>query len=174
MDINQALMEIKQEPKLENSTNTIQYSANNGIEDRLVAASLKALPAETISVFDGHGGDKLSDYCANHVVDLMDGFLQLNVKDQQYVNNQDQLIVDALKFAYARLEKDFYDNVYTPLAALNNRKIRNVGTCGLTIVIYNKKVYVANCGDSEAILVSQSASGDIKYTELNQRLSVNN
>lgn len=75
MDINQALMEIKQEPKLENSTNTIQYSANNGIEDRLVAASLKALPAETISVFDGHGGDKLSDYCANHVVDLIDGFL---------------------------------------------------------------------------------------------------
>lgn len=72
-------MDIKLEPKLENSTNTIQYSANNGIEDRLVAAKLKTLQAETISVFDGHGGDKLSDYCANHVVDLIDGYLQLNL-----------------------------------------------------------------------------------------------
>ena len=36
-------MDIKLEPKLENSTNTIQYSANNGIEDRLVAAKLKTL-----------------------------------------------------------------------------------------------------------------------------------
>jgi hypothetical protein len=36
-------MDIKLETKLENSTNTIQYSANNGIEDRLVAAKLKTL-----------------------------------------------------------------------------------------------------------------------------------
>lgn len=61
-----------------------------------------------------------------------------------------------------------------PLSALNNRKIKNVGTCALTLVVYNKKVYVANCGDSEALLVSKSADGTISYTELNERLSVNN
>lgn len=73
-------MEISIEPKLENSTNTIQYSANNGIEDRLVAASLRSIQAETISVFDGHGGDKLSDYCANHIVDLIDNFVLDNAQ----------------------------------------------------------------------------------------------
>jgi len=36
---------------------------------------LKSLKADTISVFDGHGGDKLSEYCANHIVDLTDSFL---------------------------------------------------------------------------------------------------
>ncbi len=50
---------------------------------------------------------------------------------------------------------------------MNNRKIKNVGTCALTVVVYNKKIYVANCGDSEALLVSKSADGEISYIELN-------
>lgn len=57
---------------------------------------------------------------------------------------------------------------------MNNKKIRNVGTCALTIVICNKKIYVANCGDSEAIIVSKGKDSDVKYIELNERLSVNN
>lgn len=36
---------------------------------------LKSIKAETVSVFDGHGGDQLSDYCANHVVEVIDYFL---------------------------------------------------------------------------------------------------
>lgn len=64
--------------------------------------------------------------------------------------------------------------MYKNLVTLNNRKIRNVGTCALTIVIYNKKIYAANSGDSEAIAVSQGKNLQITYTELNERLSVNN
>lgn len=32
--------------------------------------------------------------------------------------------------------------------ALGDRKIKNVGTCALTAIVYNNKIYVANCGDS--------------------------
>ena len=60
---------------VEYKINAIQYEANKGIEDRLVVDRLKSLKAETVSVFDGHGGDQLSDYCANHVVEVIDYFL---------------------------------------------------------------------------------------------------
>jgi len=63
------------------------------------------------------------------------------------------LISDALNWVYIKLDHDFYENVYKEQTALNNRKIKNVGSCGLTIVIYEQKIYVANCGDSEAIAV---------------------
>lgn len=51
------------------------------------------------------------------------------------------------------MDKDFYENVFKSLVSLKSKKIKNVGTCALTIVIYNQKIYVANCGDSEAIVV---------------------
>lgn len=60
------------------------------------------------------------------------------------------------------------------MVAANNRKIKNIGTCALTIILYEKKIYVANCGDSEAIVVSKDKQNKISYTPLNDRLSVNN
>ena len=36
---------------------------------------------------------------------------------------------------------------------LKNRKIKYAGTCALTIIIDKKYIYVANSGDSEAIVV---------------------
>lgn len=79
-----------------------------------------------------------------------------------------------MKFSYEKIDQDFYENVYKNLVAMNNKKIRNVGTCALTIVIWNQKIYVANCGDSEAIIVSKGKDSDVKYIELNERLSVSN
>lgn len=87
----------------ENETNVIQYQANNGIEDRVIAAKLKAIDAETVSIFDGHGGDKLSDYCSNQIVDLLETFISQNLKESKYSNNQDDLIIEALKYAYQKL-----------------------------------------------------------------------
>ena len=56
--------------------------------------------------------------------------------------------MNALKYAYNKIENDFYSNVYTELAALGDRKIKNVGTCALVAIVFNNKVFVANCGDS--------------------------
>jgi serine/threonine protein phosphatase PrpC len=69
------------------------------------------------------------------------------------VNDVDKLICDSLVYAYQKMDKDFYENVFKSLVSLKSKKIKNVGTCALTIVIYNQKIYVANCGDSEAIVV---------------------
>ena len=48
-----------------------------------------------------------------------------------------------------------------------------MGTCGLTVIVTGNKIYTANCGDSQAIVVSNTM-GTINYHKLNERLSVNN
>ena len=56
---------------------------------------------------------------------------------------------------------------------MGNRKIRNVGTCGITAVIHNDKVYVGNAGDSQAIFVMKEGFGTFKASKACNRLSVN-
>ncbi len=36
---------------------------------------------------------------------------------------------------------------------MGNKKLKNVGTCGITAIIFNNKVYLGNAGDSQAIFV---------------------
>ncbi len=83
------------------------------------------------------------------------------------------LITDALKQSYLALEDGFYQNVFKEQSSLKNKKIKNIGTCGLTVIVYNSNIYVANCGDSMAIVVTEE-EGHINYVNLHERLSVNN
>lgn len=85
----------------------------------------------------------------------MDDFLSKNKNSEKYVNDVDKLICDCLLYTYQKMDADFYENVFKALVSANSKKIKSVGTCALTIVIYQKKIYVASCGDSEAIVVSQ-------------------
>ena len=83
------------------------------------------------------------------------------------------LITSALKHAYQTLDNTFYDNVYKEQENLKNKKIKSIGTCGLTLLIYKENIYVANCGDSMAIVVTEE-DGHIDFISLHDRLSVNN
>jgi serine/threonine protein phosphatase PrpC len=51
-----------------------------------------------------------------------------------------------------------------------NRKIKNAGTCALTVVVVDNTVYVANSGDSEAILIYEKEENQNCYT-LNHRFN---
>lgn len=37
---------------------------------------------------------------------------------------------------------------------LHNSQIASVGSCGITVLIHNKKIYIANLGDSQAIIIT--------------------
>ena len=65
------------------------------------------------------------------------------------------MIKDCLRSAYNSLEEDFYEDIYLEQLKLRNKKIKRIGTCALTIIIANNKIYVANCGDSQAIAISE-------------------
>lgn len=36
---------------------------------------------------------------------------------------------------------------------MGNKKIKNVGTCGITAIVHNDKVYVGNSGDSQGMFI---------------------
>ena len=63
------------------------------------------------------------------------------------------------------MEEQFFQEIFIEQINLNpnNRKIRNVGTCGITVLIYNDKIFVANCGDSQAILLTANPLLHNKY-----------
>lgn len=72
---------------------------------------------------------------------------------ERYINDLDKLISDSLIYSYEKIDKDFYENVYKSHVSLNNKKIKGVGSCALSVTVYKNKIYVANSGDSEAIAV---------------------
>lgn len=57
---------------------------------------------------------------------------------------------------------------------MGNKKIRNVGTCGITAIIHNDRVYVGNAGDSQAIFILKEGINMLRTTKACDRLSVNN
>ena len=56
----------------------IQYAANLQIQDKIAIGDLKSINAYTVSIFDGHGGSLLADYCSEKVVGLIDSFIEKN------------------------------------------------------------------------------------------------
>ncbi|OQR88114.1 protein phosphatase 2C [Achlya hypogyna] len=108
------------------------------MEDRYVASGTLNGKADAsfYGVFDGHGGDGASEYCAE--------MLCANVtQDPMYT----QYPKEALTKGFLRTDED-----YTQLA---NRRNRDDGTTAVTVLAQGNTLYVANVGDSRAILVKK-------------------
>ena len=72
---------------------------------------------------------------------------------EEYIFDDKRLITHCLKKAFDDLENNFYEDVYKEQMRLNNRKVKHVGSCALTVLLYKNHIYVANSGDSQAIVV---------------------
>jgi len=106
---------------------------NNYNEDRYTL--LKSLPEDPSSAFfaiyDGHGGDKASTYCAKHIHTNV-------VNHSSYANNKPQALIEGFKEA----DKSFL------------RKLEDSGSTANAVLIdlSNKKLFCANTGDSRSVL----------------------
>ncbi|PKU65675.1 probable protein phosphatase 2C 60 [Dendrobium catenatum] len=120
--------------------------ANNLLEDQsqVESGSLSMLnsgPFGTfVGVYDGHGGPEAARYICNHLFFHM----------KRFVNDQKFMSVDVLRKAIQATEDGFLSLVSKewPL----NPQIASVGSCCLVGVVCDGKIYVANLGDSVAIL----------------------
>eukprot|EP00948_MAST-09A_sp_MAST-9A-sp1_P003669 g3669.t1 len=94
-------------------------------------------------VFDGHGGDGASKYCAEH--------LCLNIMNSpSFLTNPRQ----ALTEGFLRT-----DDEYVKLARQTNRED---GTTAIVVLAYANKFMIANVGDSRALLISKNTRSTIK------------
>lgn len=94
------------------------------------------MPLTWFGVFDGHGGEKASQYCADWL--------------SSYVRNEDCFPFDlgfAMKKAFTNIDDDFVNTGYPD------------GTTACTVsLVGGKRIVCANAGDSRAIVVRKDGS----------------
>ena len=110
-----------------------------------------------LCVFDGHGGDQVSTYCS----DRMKSMLESNMKKystlsecliETYKQLDASLISKEGMEALANIRKpEHYDNLMTLNGYCNTAEF--VGSTGLTTIVHENNLTVANLGDCRCILV---------------------
>jgi serine/threonine protein phosphatase PrpC len=73
--------------QVERRTVTLQYAANNPIEDRYKATQLKNIGGFAVSVFDGHGGWQVAEFAMKMLHEELDRTLLEN--SNRYENQDD-------------------------------------------------------------------------------------
>ncbi|OWM68241.1 probable protein phosphatase 2C 60 [Punica granatum] len=141
--------------------------ANNLLEDQSQIESgplsfLDSGPYGTfIGVYDGHGGPETSRY-------INDNLFQ-NLK--RFATEEQGMSIDVIKKAYQATEEGFFSVVTKQW--LMKPQIAAVGSCCLVGVICGGTLYVANLGDSRAVLGRTiRATGDVLAVQLSSEHNV--
>jgi protein phosphatase 1L len=113
------------------------------MEDRTLIQS-KLLDEEGSSfyaVFDGHGGSNAAEFCVEHLLEYL-------LQDPDYKTKP----IEALINAFQQLDKTFISYANSCFPAIND------GTTVISVLVKDHHLYVANLGDSRAILVQSDFS----------------
>ncbi|KAE8008076.1 hypothetical protein FH972_004623 [Carpinus fangiana] len=130
--------------------------ANSSLEDQ---SQVFTSPSATyVGVYDGHGGPEASRFVNKRLFPYL----------HQFATEQGGLSVDVIKKAFDATEEEFLHLVRRALPA--RPQIASVGSCCLVGAISNGELYVANLGDSRAVLGRRPLEGH-KNSVVAERLS---
>ncbi|XP_060192004.1 probable protein phosphatase 2C 78 [Lycium barbarum] len=136
-------MDLKQHATGDYSVSVVQ--ANSLLEDQ---GQVLTTPCATyVGVYDGHGGHQASRFINNNL------FPQL----QKLALEEGGLSEDVIRKAFDDIEEGFLRLVKQ--SWLDQPQIASVGSCCLFGAISKDKLYVANLGDSRAVLGRRGESG---------------
>lgn len=93
-----------------------------------------------VGVYDGHGGPETSRYVNDHLFQ--------NLK--RFTTEQNAMSMDVIRKAYHATEEGFLSIVAKQWTV--KPQLAAVGTCCLVAVVCNGTLYIANAGDSRAVL----------------------
>lgn len=122
--------------------------ANSNLEDQ---GQVFASPSVTyVGVYDGHGGPEASRFVNKNLFPYI----------RKFAREQGRLSKEAIKKAFDATEEEFLHFVRRSFPA--RPQIASVGSCCLVGVISNDVLYVANLGDSRAVLGRRVTEGGNK------------
>ncbi|KAJ8491885.1 hypothetical protein OPV22_013606 [Ensete ventricosum] len=141
------------------------YSSFRGkrvnMEDFFDVKSTK-IDGQTISffgIFDGHGGSRAAEYLKEHLFDNL-------MKHPKFLTD----IKLAISESYQRTDSDFLD--------AENNTSRDDGSTASTAILVGKHLYVANVGDSRAVISKAGKaiplSDDHKPNRIDERKRIEN
>ncbi|XP_042458743.1 probable protein phosphatase 2C 78 [Zingiber officinale] len=119
--------------------------ANHSLEDQ--GQVLTSPSATYVGVYDGHGGPEASRFVNTRL------FPYLN----RFASEQGGLSADVIKKAFSATEEEFLHLVKR--SWLSRPQIASVGSCCLVGAITDDTLYVANLGDSRAVLGRRGVDG---------------
>ncbi|OEL21024.1 putative protein phosphatase 2C 29 [Dichanthelium oligosanthes] len=119
--------------------------ANEALEDQ--AQVLAAPGATLVGVYDGHGGPEAARFVNRRLFSLI----------QDYAAENGGLSAEVIQKAFGATEDEFVGMVQK--AWPQQPRIMSVGSCCLVGAIENGTLYVANLGDSRAVLGHRAAPG---------------
>lgn len=130
--------------------------ANSSLEDQ---SQVFTSPSATyVGVYDGHGGPEASRFVNKRLFPYL----------HKFATEQGGLSEDVIKKAFDATEEEFLHVVRRALPA--RPQIASVGSCCLVGAISNGELYVANLGDSRAVLGRRDLEGH-KNSVVAERLS---
>ena len=140
------------------SYNTFQGLFKDYNEDRVSVCSLVKKPSSTkmktwpkisyFGIFDGHGGEECSEFLKNNYMNYL-------VENANFPFDIKLSMIES----FQKIEDDFFK-----LKCKDNLEDSDKsGSCALVSVIFDNKVYIANIGDSRAIM---SIGGGTKVRQL--------
>ncbi|KAL7193340.1 hypothetical protein ACSBR2_025029 [Camellia fascicularis] len=119
--------------------------ANSSLEDQ---SQVFTSPSTTyVGIYDGHGGPEASRFITNHLFSYL----------HKFASDQGGLSADVIRRAFDATEEEFLHLVKRSWLA--QPQIASVGSCCLVGVISNDILYVANLGDSRAVLGRTASDG---------------
>ncbi|XP_074640394.1 TGF-beta-activated kinase 1 and MAP3K7-binding protein 1-like [Tubulanus polymorphus] len=146
-------------------------------------------------VFDGHDGSRASHFAAQRIPAEI-------LLDQLHGKTEDEDIHHVLHQAFIAVEKGFFESIDDDLAEMANlqmqlpegltpeelydkhgdimNKIQQIeadisgGTTAVVALVYNNKLYVANVGNSRALLCRTDASGTLRVIQLTTDHAIDN
>ncbi|PPD67509.1 hypothetical protein GOBAR_DD35606 [Gossypium barbadense] len=141
--------------------------ANNLLEDQsqIESGSLSTLesgPLVTfVGIYDGHGGPETSRYINDHLFQHL----------KRFATEQQSMSVDVIKKAFQATEEGFFSVVAKQWPM--KPQIAAVGSCCLVGVVCNGTLYIANLGDSRAVLGRRvKATGEVLAIQLSSEHNV--
>ncbi|XP_028764183.1 probable protein phosphatase 2C 78 [Neltuma alba] len=112
--------------------------ANSSLEDQ--GQVLTSPSATFVGIYDGHGGPEASRFITNNLFPIL----------QKFASEEGGLSEDVIKKSFNETEEEFLKFVKQSLTT--RPQVASVGSCCLVGVISNNVLYVANLGDSRAVL----------------------
>jgi len=155
--------------KMTNRVALIQYPSNNPIEDRWAVHQLEAISGYVTMVFDGHGGWQVADYAKENLPKEIDNALKRN-KEKSFAS-EEEYITQSIKDAFDVVENNFLA-IAKEAYRVGFPDTGKVGACALVALVHDNKVYAANAGDCQGVVV-KNEKGQVSIRKINRKLNAN-
>jgi hypothetical protein len=153
------------------SLKSFSYNTFHGLykdynEDKIIVVNQIKKPASSkmkawpkisyFGIFDGHGGEGCAEY-------LKENFLNYLIENKNFPFDIKLSLIET----FEKVEEAFFKEKCGTSLELSDRS----GTCALVSIIFDNKIYIANIGDSRAIM---SVNGGTKVKPLTNDHKPNN